>query len=289
MKRIFAFFVIIALLLLSMESCKRQDRKLLRFSQSDAVLCDFTWEDEILQHVQLNNPFVNDNPEYEDYASIFNYSIAYEYENGQIHLLTGNKYRTEFTYDGNNLACIDQFSYDGVLAHRVTFSYEDSNKSKAIYYSISDEAIKWLESRLYPRKDSTGERIYLEMPSDTTLHVCAEAEYQWENDNLVYAKTSFAQGFSLESHMEYDDKVNPFYHTYYDFNKLEIVAVMMSFGFNNMGVSKNNITRVSVINQSEDQQTQETILDYTYEYDGNYPIVQKNVQNQFEYYYEYVK
>lgn len=296
MKRNYFICAVATILLFSLGSCKHQDRMLLRFSQTDtnmqledATLFDFVWKDGVLQQVRKNNPFAHSDSLYEDYAAIFNYTLDYAYKDGGLSSLSGNKFHSEFVYENGRLVRIDQFSKDGILAYRVTFDQGDSNKVKAVYYAMTEESIKWLESNLYPRNDSTGARVCMEMPEDTTLHVKAEANYQWNNDNLVYAKVSFAEGLVVESHMEYDSKINPFYRTYCEFDRLDVLAISLPFGFNNSGVSKNNVTKAVVSSQLAGEETSETIFENTYEYDGDYPIVQRSNQNASEYHYEYEK
>lgn len=298
MKRI-SIICAVAVLLLLCGACKQQERTLLSYSVSDksspdgwSLLREFVWKDGVVEQLRLHNPSKFERPEFEDWDSFFNYDLDYTYENGVLRSLTGNKYRTEFTYEGDKLVRVDQFSKDeGVHAYRVTFNYEGDDKVNADYYAMSHDALLWLESGLYPRKDSTGTRVQIEMPEDTTLHLSAQAVYQWQNGNLVSVKTDYIGQFTIESRMEYDDKVNPFYKTYGNFDKLDLLSVTYPYAGNNLGVSKNNLTKItwSTSLKVEDKPIQEMVFEYSYKYDGDYPVLQKDMRDSLEYRYEYVK
>lgn len=187
---------------------------------------------------------------------------------------------------------IDQFSKkDGVHAYRVVFSYDGSNKVNATYYSMTKESIHWLECGLYPRNDSTGTRIQPEMPDDTALHVSAEALYQWENGNLVHTQCTLTGLYSVESHMEYDNKINPLYNTYVGFDKMDLFVLAMCLDPTELGVSKNNMTKITtLINQEGDENAQnEIITEYSYEYDGDYPTVQTDLRSSGKRLYTYAE
>lgn len=297
MKRL-SFMIVLTAVLLSLGSCNRQDRKLLRYSMSDtsyrienATLMDFVWKDGAIQQVNFNNPYLFDRPDYEDYSSVFNYNLEYAYSDSVLCALKGNKYYSKLNFVQRKLESIDQYSQDGVHAYHVTFTPEDSYTMKVVYYSMSNEAMKWLESNLYPRKDSAGAKVHYEMPEDTSLHVFAEATYQWKDGNLVYAKASFVEGFSVESNMEYDNKVNPFHNIYCKFDRVDFLASALHWADNTLGVSKNNLTKVSVRFQQdgEGELKMENTFENSYEYDGDYPVLQKSTKNATVFRYEYVK
>lgn len=298
MKKTAIFCALAAVLLLAMGSCKQEERHLLRYSMTDstiqiqdATICEYVWQDGVLKQAILNNPYAkaSEHPEYEDWCAFFNYTIDYAYENGELKSLTGNKYHAELTYDNGNLVRVDQISNTGVLAYRAVYSYSDSNKVNATYYKMSDEAIRWLESNLYPRKDSTGARVEMVMPEDTSLHVSSEAVYEWADGNMVYAKTTYAWGTIIESRIEYDEKINPFYNTYYGIDNLDSYSIVLAFGMNDKVNSKNNVTKVAtkVWNEGQESEVREEVFEYSYEYDGDYPVVQRSNKNNAEYRFEY--
>lgn len=259
----------------------------------DVALMDFVWKNSVIQQVSLNNPYSSCRPYSEDENQIFNYNLEYAYSNSVLCTLKGNKYYSKLNFVQGKLESIDQYSQDGVHAYHVIFTPEDSCTTKVVYYSMSNEAMKWLESNLYPRKDSAGTKIHYEMPKDTSLHVFAEATYQWKDGNLVYAKASFAEGFSVESNMEYDNKVNPFYNTYCKFDRVDFLASTFHWADNTLGVSKNNLTKISIRFQPNGEVGSELgenfIFEYSYEYDGDYPVLQKSTKNATVFRYEYVK
>lgn len=295
MKRI-ALFLAMTVVLLSLGACKNNERMLSRYSLTDtahnvvdATLNEFVWNDGVLQMVRVNNPFVAERPEYEDYCAIFNYDLNYEYENGILRTVKGNKYHSVFTFEGDKLVRVDQYSNDGVHAFQTNFNYLDSGIVKATYYAMSREAFMWLESNLYPRKDSTGAMLHYDMP-DTSLHLLAEGTYQWNDGNLVYSKASFEGGTFVESWMEYDNKINPFYNTYCEFDKMDVLSVSLSWADNNLGVSKNNLQKITVqMDGLGADAAQPVVEENTYEYEGDYPVVRRNSKNAVEYHYEYVK
>lgn len=299
MKKTIIFVAVAAMLMLAFTACKPQEKKILRYSIADTIqptgelpLCEFVWDGDMLKQVHKSNPYSGDRPQYEDWAAFFNYTTDYVYEDEQLKSITGNKYRSSFTYEGDKLVRIDQFSKeDGVHAYRVDFSYGDSNKVNATYYSMTKEALHWLECSLYPRNDSTGTRIQPEMPADTTLHVSAEAVYQWENGNLVYTQCSLTDSYSMESRMEYDNKINPLFNTHTDFDKIELLVLTLSTSPNDLGVSKNNVTKTTIsMSQGDEANTQNKIvLEYSYEYDGEYPTAQTELRTSSKRLYTYAQ
>ena len=296
MKKISFFLAIAAVLLIVMGSCKQEDRKLVRYTMSDSaseaeagLLYELVWEDGMLKELHHSNPSKIERPEFEDFDAVFNYTLEYGYENGVLKSLNGNKYRSELTFEGEKLVRIDQYSKEGgVHAYSMVLDYGEANKVKATYYSMEKDAIQWLECTLYPRNDSTGTRVSMEMPEDTTLHVFAEAEYEYENGNLVCAKLSYVEGLMIESRMEYDNKINPFYGIYCHFDKMDLLAIESAYAFNELGLSKNNLTKVTSRSNVEGvADGQELVIEFSYEYDGEYPMTQKCAQNSGVCHYEY--
>ena len=287
----------VAVLLLTLASCKHEERYLVRYSQTDStgalegdVLESFVWEDGVLKQSSTFNPQAKERAGFDDYSAVFNYSVDYAYENGLMQCLTGNKFHSVFTYDEGKVVQIDQLSNDGVLAYRAKFTYVDEETIEAEYLSMSKEAIQWMECQLYPRRDSTGAQVLPEMPEDTTLKLNSKAIYHWQGGNLVSIKTEFIGLFTTESELEYDNKINPFYHTYCDIDRQDVFPISIVFGQNNIW-SKNNVTRVTVKSSMMGATTTDEplVLEFSYKYEGDYPVLQKDEKASHYYRYDYDK
>lgn len=297
MKKSFILCAFAALLLCTLASCNHQERHLVRFSVVDSAqqfdnpsLYEFVWQDDLLQLVRHNNPNVLDGPQYD----FFHYDASYTYENGHIASITGNKYRTLLSYENDKLVRAEQYSIEGnILTHRAIFSYLDDNKVKASYYAMPQDAIIQLESVIYHRTDSTGAPLALSMPEDTSLSLSSEALYQYQDGNLVSVSATIDGFMNVETKMEYDNKINPLCNTLCQIDKLDVFPLSMAFGHtNDMANSKNNLTKVVVKMLSpSDSLSKEVVFEYSYEYDGDYPVVQHcfGFNSKFSHIYEYDK
>ena len=162
---------------------------------------------------------------------------------------TNNEY-VEYSYNGNKLTKA-RFYIDGELDEDWKFTYENDKISKM--------------ELVYVAKSSMNSR------SDYYV------EFTWENDNITRME-GVEDGVRFLIDCKYDNKLNPLNN----FWGLEIDEY-----YTELYSCKNNVTQW-VCTYYEDETSNE-VINYSYNYDGDYPIVKKCYDNVFNYtwYYEY--
>ncbi|MDR3046521.1 MAG: hypothetical protein LBU51_02770 [Bacteroidales bacterium] len=93
------------------------------------------------------------------------------------------------------------------------------------------------------------------------------------NDNVTTIKKSFDDGYSTSYNYQYDSKLNPFFRYYIQDASEGTLFGMIPF-------SKNN-----VITADEEG----NLSHYEYEYDGNFPVIQRRVETNTDFEYEYIQ
>lgn len=288
MKKTVLLFAILSLSLVFV-SCKHQKEQSIKHISTvtldesmrgihDAQLYKWTWEGGKALSKRYDNV----------YDPFFSHDMHYTYEDGRIVKVSDEHYFTTFTYNGTHVAQLDQFSYTGVHVARATLEDQGNGRMKVRFERLSSAAMKWVESCVFERKDTLGNVIRVEKPADTSLHENSVADLVWKDGNLVSAKVDyFVDGFSIDTQMEYDDKVNPFYGLYTEFTNLDYAYVTMSHCDNTTGLSKNNTTRVISVMEGPLGKQVDT-LNYSYTYSGNYPTSMKNAQNTMVLHFNYL-
>lgn len=273
MKKTF-YFLSVCALVFTMAACGAKGganvKKLSQFVEEnnesgagESVLYACTWAGNQMESVVYDNPF----------GDVLDYNAQLTYDEGRVSVIDDNRFVTKLSYSDGRLAQIDQFSHDGVHLHQYVFNYTSDNCAEITHNSMSHEAIQWVEAIVYDKRDSLGNEVRYEMPEDTSMHLSAECKCRWENGNLVSISCNFVEaGFTAESTLEYDDKVNPFYQQCVGFNRLDAVMVELSTGENHLGFSKNNITKARVTLEMGANHSDTISRVFVYEYEDDYPV-----------------
>lgn len=273
MKKTF-YFLSVCALVFTMAACgAKGDANVKKLSQfveennesgaGESVLYACTWAGNQMESVVYDNPF----------GDVLDYNAQLTYDEGRVSVIDDNRFVTKLSYSDGRLAQIDQFSHDGVHLHQYVFNYTSDDCAEITHNSMSHEAIQWVEAIVYDKRDSLGNEVRYEMPEDTSLHLSAECKCRWENENLVSISCNYVEaGFTAESTLEYDDKVNPFYQQCVGFNRLDAVMVELSMGENHLGFSKNNVTKARVTLEMGANHSDTISRVFVYEYEGDYPV-----------------
>ncbi len=194
-----------------------------------------------------------------------------------------NSEYVEFIYDGGKLSKCSRY-YEGKLIDECVFKhkgnkivsisetyfyyYKQENKdlkivSNPLRFVLSESIVRVLDKNRAKAADSKGSQTY------TT-------DIEWDKDNI--SKVKVVDGNVIEEgKYTYDKKNNPFYG-------------MLDEYFDHSYFSKNNEISATFTDYYEGE-VSTSVTNYTYTYDGNYPIVKHAVYDyeSWTYYYEYLK
>ena len=217
------------------------------------------------------------------------------YDNGNLELW----YEQYFTYNDKGLVTrVDEFTHDLY----VEYSYDSNNKlTKARMYEDDELSEDWKFtydgdkiSRIdlvYEAKSSMKTNINpisIILPFESADYVCDlmrdnalksrngfYVELTWDKDNISKME-GVEDGDRAVIDFKYDNKLNPFN---------DIWGTSVEDYFEDCYGSKNNVTQ-AVYTYYEDGESDNEVINYSYNYDGDYPIVKKEIGGS-TWYYEY--
>ena len=288
------FLTLVAALAFSMSAChngeQQNERQLTQITISDTtleqegLLTEITWQDGRITSLHKNNPYETIGTRFAE--SYFDYTLNFTYEGDKVVKYQDHKFYITVDYEGDRIKEMNQYTLDSnIHMYQVIFNYEGDDVVKVTRNSISHDAILWLEALLYNRIDSTGVPVRLERPSDLELSPSMYTTWHMQNGNMIANETEYLRdSLTVNTTLEYDDKINPFYNNPSRFDHLDMFTLLQVYGDNDCGISKNNVVKATVHTGE-----MEYVLDYSYEYDGDYPIVKNNTKMNSKEHYHYNK
>lgn len=264
----------ICALVLTMAACGAKGsadaRQLSRFvsegpdpSEAEAVIYACTWADGLMQELAYNNP----------YSEELDFDARLSYDEGRVSVIDDNRFVTRLSYDEGRLSRIDQLTHDGIRLHQYVIRYTGDGCAEITHNAMTPEAIRWIEAVVYDKRDSLGNEVRYDMPSDTSLHLSAVGEYHWKEGNLASISCRYIEaGFTSETTLEYDHQANPFYGQCVGFNRLDAMMIEIAAGTNRYGLSRNNITKAHVVFDMADGQHSDLTREFVYEYEDGCPV-----------------
>ena len=233
----------------------------------------WNWDNEQLKKIEYYN---SDNKvSYEEYYTYNDKGQVVRIEN------YGDDEYIEFNYDGNKLTKARLY-YDGELEEDWRFSYENDKISKAelVYVAKAGSAknISTLKMILpFDIANNVSDIMAKDMLNNSHRGGCY-LELTWDNDNI--SKVEYVDdGDRTVLDYKYDNKLNPFNNIW----RMYVEECIVDFG------NKNNVTQI-VSSYNEDGESSNEVTNYSYSYEGDYPIVKKIKDNILNYvwYYEYM-
>lgn len=223
--------------------------------------------------------------------------VKFNYDGSQMtEVTTTYGERLTFTYDGKKLQKAEL--YDGAATPYMTYEFEHDGKKISsmtvtmaeVYYDKKGAKVSRLEhlllGNIIPQTKSTDQFVCQLHAKAAKSAPSIKLDLTWDGDNVSKIAAATPGGNATMS-LTYDDKNNPFRN----------FGLMFGYyGESETGVefcNKNNITKM-VISDIEGGSDEEN---YTYTYDGNWPVTRTSVSvyedeyskesRTYKYYYEY--
>lgn len=183
----------------------------------------------------------------------------------------------EYSYGSNNKLTKAKYYCEGELEEDWKFTYDGDKISRI---DLVYEAKSSMKTNINP--------ISIILPFESADYVCDlmrgnalknrdgfYVELTWDKDNISKME-GVEDGDRTVIDFKYDNKLNPFNN----FWGLYVEDYFDCYG------SKNNVTQ-AVYTYYEDGESDNEVINYSYNYDGDYPIVKKETGGGTTWYYEY--
>lgn len=276
MKKVNVFSIAIIVTLLSVfvfTSCQKEGvynpkEKISRifyensYSNGKQLFQTWTWNDNLLSKI------TNSSGDFEDFI----------YNGKKLKTIRSNYgYRYEFIYNGNQLRKIEVYNEENKLCEIYTYSHNGKKISKidATYYEYDDkknETLNLIFGNIISQTITKCQNKN-KTKSTTSSYSCV---FEWDGNNVkkaTYEESYNGHLYTNTTEYEYDKKLNPYWNSTWDLY------------WGDMPQSKNNVIK----SKNSDSDGEYWTYDYSYEYDGQYPIAQKYYEDNLYSitYYEY--
>lgn len=228
------------------------------------------WDNEQLKKIEYYSS--NNTISYEEY---YTYN-----EKGQVSRIDNyaDGEQTEYSYNGDKITKAKLY-YDGELEEDWRFTYENNKITKIELVFEAKSSVK--------KKMNPFANLLPFETADLLYHVKNNAknrngfyyELTWDNDNI--SKIEIVEdGERADVDCKYDDKINPFNN---------FMSIYAEYYVEEFYGSKNNIIQM-VCSFYEDGDNYNEVTNYSYSYEGDYPIVKRMNDSDLKYvwYYEYI-
>jgi len=253
---------------------KKIKRIYITYNNKKALSQEWSWNKNILSKIEYF--YVNTGNLY--------YSSTFKYNGKQVsEIQDSDGYFTKFSYNGDKYEKVDYYNAKSELRISLRFTYS-GNKISSIEgqflsgkSSLGNYNQSYLTTIIPELRLAENDMMQIEGKGEVSI---VKWNFEYKGNNISKLEKQKDAEIVSNSYEEYDSKNNPFYHD------VEVINTSL-----NLILSQNNVLKQ--VNRNADGKT--TTIEYTYIYDGNFPI---EVQIKTNYngnvvitndYYEYIK
>ena len=222
---------------------------------------DWTWDGDKLTRVD----------KYDIMTSELEESCSYTYDGNVLTRLSldANNY-SEFIYDGKKLSEVRSYE-NGKLESTLLITKRDGKKiteMKATTYDLDNDSksTHLLQSTLHLFMPASAAEKIATLAQKRVATKDGKTEtniaFTWAGDNISQLEAT-EPGYRVYMAYEYDNKKSPY---------TGLGECLTETSSLSMWSSKNNIVYDSIIVFEDNQESMSVVVNYTYEYDGNWPV-----------------